>query len=75
MRKFKRVDETHMYLTVDKVYDVIEYIKRDTYSDLIVISNDKGDVGKYIINSMNGRKIFEEVTAEYRCEIIDGILE
>lgn len=75
MRKFKCLHESYNYITEGKVYDALDYIeRRGSFSDLLFIKNDIGDSHKYIINSVNGRKIFEEVTAEYRNVIIDGIL-
>lgn len=74
MRKFKCVDNSYYYITPGKVYDVIEYIKRDMYSDVIHILNDNDEMRNYVLYSPLGRKIFHEVTTEYRDKTIDEIL-
>lgn len=56
-------------LTPSKVYDVIKYIpSKYKQLDQVMILNDEG----VVINRRLNR--FEDVTSEYRSEIIDNIL-
>lgn len=57
-------------LSHDKVYDVIKYVPSDDsyWFDCITIINDDGIKSRWYYNS------FDDVTAEYRDEVIDGIL-
>lgn len=79
MRKFKYVKYNVWvdYLTLGKVYDLILYIKSaEGYIDQIRIENDNGVIREYILYTPGGNEaIFEEVTTEYRNNVIDGILE
>lgn len=59
----------HYKLTENKVYDVIEYLKSDTYDSFYII-NDVGSKIGFQVASRN----FIDVSVEYRNAVIDDIL-
>lgn len=83
MRKVKCVIQHRTNLTLDKIYDVINLKKttmttsNGSFNNIkVLLKNDKGEEDWYIIKGNITRTIFlKDVTPEYRCETIDGILE
>lgn len=64
-------------LTDGKVYDVIEYIKSKNglFWDRLTIINDYGFVATHdVCDYYKNRRVFIDVTAEFRDNVIDGIL-
>lgn len=60
-------------LTNGKVYDVIDYGRKDN-RDYIFIIDDNGNKASFYTANILGELFFENVTEEYRDEIIDEIL-
>ena len=62
-------------LTIGKTYDVISYRKnKDFMHEVIVLNNDYGNNEWFFLYAGYNTPFFEDVTSEYRNEIIDGIL-
>lgn len=72
MRKVKYIGHLRNYLTNGKIYDVIEY-KQYNYM-YIRICNDNGEEIDHPMTYEGGRTDFIDFTAEYRSDVIDGIL-
>lgn len=75
MKKIKVTTPNYSNIIPNKVYDIIDYIydalnQRDL--DRIVIINEVGVRKSFYV--FNKGKFFEDVTNEYRTEIIDEIL-
>lgn len=66
---------THYGLSANKIYVVNRlFNNKDVYLPWIEITNDNGKLVSFYIQSYNGTIEFVDATAEYRDEIIDGIL-
>ncbi len=71
----------HSGLTQNKVYDVIQ-INHNEYLDIegkltqpgVVVEDDKGMLRNIRLWGFDGLQIFEDVTKEYRNEVINEIL-
>lgn len=78
MRKVKYIyDEDLFYdLVINKVYDVVKYICDEDYihRDMVVIIDDDKECTYFFYDGSNLQPLFEDVTLEYRSEIIDDIL-
>lgn len=61
-------------LVTNGIYDVVEYIEVNEQYSKISIINDYGTIFDYILLISQGKMIFEDVTMEYRDDIINGIL-
>lgn len=73
--KFLSTTYANYSLVTGKVYDVIKYLpnSRDSLYDRMSINDDDGlAITFYIYGQM---VLFEDVTAEYRSEVIDNILK
>lgn len=80
MRKVKYIPTDFLSfksLTPGKVYDVINYYKGENINyDKVDVVNDLGNIScYYVYSSDNITCILEDITSEYRNDIIDGILE
>lgn len=61
-------------LTIDMVYDVVKVSLNDFIRDRDVITLMVNGVDKEYYMYYEGVALFEDATAEYRCEIINEIL-
>lgn len=62
--------------TVGKVYDVVKYYKSNgNRNDRVILIDDIGNEVISYMTEIFGRKIFLDVTLEYRNDVIDLILE
>lgn len=64
-------------VTVGNVYDVIEYMPDDTRSDFdkITILDDSGFKRNYYISDILNMIVFDDISVEFRNDIIDNILQ
>lgn len=70
MKKVKYISGYVHYLRHNKVYDVI-----DIKDNKILIENDLGnEVWYYIKIILTNEMLFEDVTTQYRTDVIDSIL-
>ena len=74
MKKVKYISKYFVQegLTNNKVYDVVKVHK--SIIAIITIINDQGRELAYDLYDLNYNKLFEDVTAEYRNNVIDEIL-
>lgn len=72
IKKVKCKNAGYAGLTINKVYDVVEYIPTlsDLSYDRIIIINDYEMESDYFYRAW----LFLDVTSEYRNEVIDNIL-
>lgn len=61
-------------ITYGKEYDVISNIMVNN-EPCVLINNDFGKDVKYVLSIITDVKVFEDITSEYRDEIINEILE
>lgn len=84
MKKVKFIGDVQKYktfnLTYGKVYDVIKYNRNvdndfiDKYDEIYIINNEGEDISHTFPVSDTYLNIFQDVTSEYRNDIIDEIL-
>lgn len=76
MRKVRYIGYAYFpFLTIGKVYDVVDSISTTVYYlDKICIEDDNGNRGDYFIYDFDKTIMFEEAIAEMRNDAIDEIL-
>lgn len=61
-------------ITYDKEYEVIRTSKNNGDSTIYIINDSKKEM-EYLLYTKGGSKVFDDITTEYRDEIIEDILK
>ena len=65
---------TYPGLTLNKVYETLQYGKNSSGQYYLIIRNDDDDIEGYHLHNYHSIALFEDVTKECRGDIIDEIL-
>ena len=76
MKRVRCIKEVYFFMTAKKDYDVVEYNSKENtikvYNDMGMLANLKLSIT--LIEDGEEMPVFQNVTNEYRNEIIDNIL-
>lgn len=76
MKRVRCIKEVYFFMTAEKDYDVVEYNSKENtikvYNDMGMLANLK--ISITLIEDGEEMPVFQNITNEYRNEIIDNIL-